>query len=200
MSWLKSLQKTLRSSLDAIFRSVDRFIPRGAGGGPISGNAIATALLLAALMAFFAVLVFLWLRRDDGRAPADAPLARLGGAARMDDLPEGLRPGAGDPWDEAKRRRAAGDLSGAIVALFAHQLLTLDRLGLIRLSPGKTGRHYVYGIRQHPMLEAPRATLPLFEDVYYGQRSPSRAAFERVWKGALDFQDRCRSLGAGASE
>ena len=52
--------------------------------------------------------------RDSGRATAIPGPKRCGGAA-------------------------AGDLAGAVVCLFAYQLLALDRLGLIRLAPGRTG-------------------------------------------------------------
>ena len=118
---------------------------------------------------------------------------RLGTAARLGELPEGIRPADGDPWAEAMRRRAAGDLAGAVVCLFAHQLLSLDQLGLIRLGPGRTGRHYVQALRDRELIDCAGRDPRLFEDVYYGRRSPTAQAFESVWSRA-----RCSRSAGGA--
>ena len=48
---------------------------------------------------------------------------------------------------------AAGDLAGAVICLFAHQLLSLDQLGLIRLVPGRTGRQYLQVVRDRELVE-----------------------------------------------
>ena len=74
-------------------------------------------------------------------------------------FPRGFGRTDADPWAEAKRRRAAGDLAGAVVCLFAHQLLTLDQMGLIRLAPGRTGRHYVQSLRDRELIDSLGATL-----------------------------------------
>jgi hypothetical protein len=120
----------------------------------------------------------------------------MGSVARLDLLPQGIRPGGDDPWDEARRRRAAGDFAGAIVCLFAHQLLSLDQLGLIRLGPGRTGRQYVSDLRDRELRESAGATLHLFEDVYYGRQMPAPQAFERVWSRGQAFEERRKLLGA----
>jgi hypothetical protein len=94
------------------------------------------------------------------------------------------------------RRRAAGDLSGAIVCLFAYQLLRLDQMGLIRLAPGRTGRQYVQAIHDPDFIDSLEATLGLFEDVYYGRKLPTLEAFEAVWRSAQVFQERRGVAGA----
>jgi hypothetical protein len=197
VSWLDWLGKRIEAIGKAIARFLDRF-KFGGGGLSIPGNMIGTGMLLAALLAFFVFIVMLWIRRDAGAFARESERIRLGRAARVGDLPEGIRPGDGDPWAEAQRRRASGDLSGAIVALFAHQLLTLDQLGLIRLAPGRTGRHYVHGLRDRDLVDSVSATLRLFEDVYYGRRAPTAEAFESVWARAQVFQERRRVLNSGA--
>jgi hypothetical protein len=111
-------------------------------------------------------------------------------------LPPGVRPEGGDPWSEAIARRDAGDLAGATVCLFAHQLLSLDQLGLIRLAPGRTARHYVQAVQDHELRGSVAATLGLFEDVYYGHVRPEAEAFDLIWSRALAFQERRRLLGA----
>ncbi len=199
ISWLDWLEERF----DAFFRWLGRFFDRidsgGSRGSPVAGNSISTILLLAAIVAFFVCIALLWIHRERGAARVETTRASLGIAARLGDLPEGIRPADGDPWAEANRRRAAGDLAGAVVCLFAYQLLALDQLGLIRLAPGRTGRHYVQSLRDRELIDSVGATLALFEDVYYGRRSPTAGAFESVWLRALAFQERQRTAGAGVS-
>ena len=195
-SWLKRLLDRLEQAFKSILRFM-KWLNFGTGGNsPIVGNSIATVLLLAALTAVFAVLVYLWARRDWMAVAGRSQTARLGSVARLDQLPEGIRPGSDDPWAEALRRRAAGDLAGAIVCLFAHQLLCLDQLGLIRLGPGRTGRQYVHGLRDRQLVDSIDDTLKLFEQVYYGNQVPAAPAFELAWSRAQEFEERRGLLGA----
>ncbi|MFI5455158.1 MAG: DUF4129 domain-containing protein [Isosphaerales bacterium] len=192
--------KWLGDHLDKMFEAIDRFLRRlNFGGGRelgIAGDSIGTVVLLASMATFLVVLWVLWTR--GGRAAADrrGAGATLGSVARYAQLPEGIRPGGDDPWAEAVRRRAAGDFSGAVVCLFAHQLLSLAQLGLIRLGPGRTGRQYVHGVRDRELLDSVGETLLLFEEVYYGRRKPAVEAFEAVWSRAQAFEARRSLLGA----
>jgi hypothetical protein len=197
-SWMKWLSERIDRFVERIRKFLDRLRFAGGPGLGTPGDSIGTLLLVAALVAFFASLIVLWFRREAGARVGEGAQSRLGTALRLGELPEGIRPGDGDPWAEAQRRRAAGDLAGSIVCLFAHQLLTLDQLGLIRLAPGRTGRHYVHSLRDQELGDALGATLHLFEDVYYGHRTPSVRAFESVWKQALEFQERRRVMEMGA--
>ena len=137
-------------AIDAFFRWLGRFFDRFRFGWqqlgctrPL-GNSIGTILLLAAIVAFFVCIFMLWVRRERGSGRGEAAeRTRLGTAARLGDLPEGIRPADADPWAEANRRRAAGDLAGAVVCLFAYQLLILDQMGSDPARAGRTGRHYV---------------------------------------------------------
>jgi hypothetical protein len=195
-SWLK----WIGDRVERAFKAIDEFLKRlnlGGGWGVKSvGDSIATILLVGGLVAVLMALVALWARRDAMAAFRRAGGgSRLGSAARLDQILEGTWPGSDDTWAEALRRRAAGDLAGAIVCLFAHQLLSLDQLGLIRLGPGRTARQYVSEVRDSELLDSVAATLHLFEDVYYGRQSPAVPAFDRVWNRAQTFEDRCRMLG-----
>jgi hypothetical protein len=184
-------------------RSIVKLLSRlnfgGTRGISVSGDWIGTVILLTALAVFLASVFWLWRRRMSGTADGESAHAKLGGATRLSDLPEGIRLGDGDAWAEAERRRAAGDLAGAVVCLFAHQLLCLDQLGLIRLVPGRTGRQYLQVVRDPELANSLGATLGLFEDVYYGRKRPTTKAFESVWQNALLFRERGRLLGRGAS-
>lgn len=162
---------------------------------PLFGGVGRAAELLPvglALLLLTAVLVLLLelLRRYRPTQPGTdaAPPLRVGGAGRVEGLPAGLDFDLDDPWAEARRRRSAGDLAGAVVYLFAHQLLTLERLRQVRLVPGRTGRQLVRSVADRGLRGGVEPTLRLFEAVYYGHRSPSAEAFADAWAHAEAFQ------------
>ena len=111
-------------------------------------------------------------------------------------LPDALRrlgPGD-DPWAEAERLRQSGDLAGAVVCLFAHQLLTLSRLQLVRLAPGRTGRQLHRSVTDQEFQSLLAPTLRQFEAVYYGHRSLSPTEFAALWETAEAFERRASTL------
>lgn len=157
------------------------------GGGSLGSLLV---YLLAALA--FAVLcgVLIWLWRQH-LPEADEVLRHGGGigsARRLESLPAGLRPETDDPWSEALRRRQQGNYEGAIICLFAHQLLTLERLRQIRLVPGKTGRQLVRAVDNPRLHACVESTLLMFESVYYGHQAISAQEFEAVWARAEEFE------------
>jgi hypothetical protein len=154
------------------------------------GNVVALAIVLVAFAAFGAILYWLWRRYEPGLGDLEGNGRRTGGALRIEGLPEGLQPETDDPWSEALRRRQRGDYAGAVVCLFAHQLLELDRLQQVRLVPGRTGRQLVRTVEDAELRSCVEPTLRLFESVYYGHRAPSAPAFEAVWALAEQFQQR----------
>ena len=95
-----------------------------------------------------------------------------------------------DPWAEANRLRQAGDLAGAVVCLFAYQLLTLSRLRLVRLAPGRTGRQLHRSVIDEEFQTLLTPTLRQFELVYYGHQSPSPTDFATLWEAAEAFERR----------
>ncbi len=156
-----------------------------------AGDLIVIGLVLLALTILLVVLIELWRRYRPTGVDLDlGGAARAGSVARVEALPEGVRPGVDDPWAEAQGRRERGDHAGAIVCLFAHQILTLDRLGLVRLVPGRTARQLVRSIADRPLRADVAPTLRLFEAVYYGHRTPSAEAFEAAWAAAEAFRRR----------
>ena len=150
-------------------------------------------IFVLALIGLIVLVALYWKRFEPARgltAPDARPAVVLARSGEV--LPAGLR-GAGvsdDPWAEANRRRLAGDFAGAVVCLFAHQLLTLSRLNLVRLAPGRTGRqlHRAVTDAEFQALMAP--TLRQFEAVYYGYRTPTAADFAVLWRAAEAFQQR----------
>jgi len=193
--WTKSLGdqidrlgRRLKPALEGIGEFLSRFSPGRGPGLAASGDALMTTLLWLALAGLLVALARFWYRRQ-GLSSAGSPdraqpgrgtlLAELAGADKQMNV---------DPWSEAIRRRAAGDLAGALVYLFIHQLLSLDQIGMIRLAPGVTGRQYVAGLEDADLRRSLGATLGPFEDAHYGHKRPSAAAFEAAWSRALAFR------------
>jgi hypothetical protein len=190
MSWLKSLRERLDRVMDAIDRFFESLGFGNSRGGGIRGDWLGTILLATVLAAFFVFLLVLWMRREPLASAGSAARAKPGSAELLAQLAGDSALALDDPWAEAQRRRLAGDMAGAIIYLFAHQLISLDRAGLIRLAPGWTGRQYVRWLRDPVLVDSLAATLGLFEEIYYGHRLPSRGAFEQVWHRAQALEDR----------
>jgi hypothetical protein len=162
-----------------------------------TGGGLSTILFLTAGLLLLTLLWRLWrlyepqTTKEDSR-PSIGAAARIAGLAPSASL-EGL-----DPWTQALRERAAGNLSAAVVWLFLDQLLSLERTGWIRLSSGRTARQYVSMIDDPVLAEGLRATLGLFEQVYYGHRVPDQGSVDRVWAKAEVLRRRLDSNKAEA--
>jgi hypothetical protein len=181
------------TQLDRVARAIGRFfrwlLPRRLGVPAVSGEMFMAALLFAALAVLLVLLLRLGLRGGFFARDRVQGSAAPGTIARLADLPEDFWRGLADPWGEALLRRARGDLAGAVVFLFAYQLLVLSQVGLLRLMPGRTGRQYVSTL-QDPLIQgSAAATLRLFEEVYYGHKQPEVDSFEQVWSRAEAFRD-----------
>jgi hypothetical protein len=160
------------------------------------GNLISMIGFALALGLLIALLVWFWRIYEpiDSLELPDSSKHQAG-PSRVESLPAGMRREfeSSDPWEEALRRRSRGDFEGAVVCLFAHQLLTLSRLGLVRLAPGKTGRQLLRAVVDAEFRRLVEPTLRLFEAVYYGHRTPSAEEFAAVWLGAEAFERRVAS-------
>jgi hypothetical protein len=159
---------------------------------PSIGRLIAYVLAMVALAILLGVLLVLWrqYQPEGNEGLGHARASRQTTAARIEELPEGLRPETDDPWSEAVRCRARGDYTRAVICLFVHQVLTLDRLRQLRIVPGRTARQLVRTIGDREYRGWVGATLGLFEAVYYGRRVPTAEVFEPVWTAAEAFERR----------
>jgi hypothetical protein len=158
-----------------------------------AGDIVAYVVFGVVLGGLVALLIWFWRIYepiDEGSGPSRSK--GPGEASSVEALPPGMRRefASSDPWDEAKRRRDRGDLAGAVVCLFAHQLLTLGKLGLVRLAPGRTGRQLLRAVHDAEFRALTLPTLRLFEAVYYGHRIPTPAEFAVVWQSAEAFERR----------
>jgi hypothetical protein len=175
-------------------------VPSFSGGpstGRSSGNVLVFVILVVALAALVAGLIWAYryyMPDFDQRGPQRG---RIGTAAAYAGLPHGLPADLTDPLALARELRARGDLAGAILALFVHQVITLDRLGLARLAPGRTARQLVRSVPDAWVRGRVEPTLRLFETSFYGHRTPDPKAFEAAWSLAAELEERV-AAGAGA--
>jgi hypothetical protein len=170
---------------------LDRWLQgRKLSGLGLAGHWITFALAMLGLLILLIVLVQLWRVNRPGASDSLDTAGVPGRLLRIEGLPEGLRPRTDDPWAEAVRCRAEGDFARAVICLFAHQLLTLERLRQVRLVPGRTGRQLVRAIDDGQVRAWVEPTLRLFEAVYYGHQTPTAEAFGPVWVAAEAFQRR----------
>jgi len=149
---------------------------------------IVVSLLLAAIAY---VLVRAWLQRDGrikGIASASSAVEDEADEARVEALPFQVARRAADFLSEADRCRRAGNFREAIIYLFSHQLVSLDRRQRIRLSKGKTNRQYLRELsRQVALRSLVEETMVTFEDVFFGDHPLDAAGFERCWARLGEF-------------
>jgi len=162
-------------------------------------------LIVAAIgVAFLAGWLLRYAEFDFGRSQTDALSMTKSDQLdeqtrkRIEELPPELRQEEGHPRAIAEHWMKQGNFERAIVALFGHQLLLLDRVGWLRLSRGKTNRRYVTETRRH-QTEAGRLlkeTVDAFEYVYFGRHSLDADTFSRMW----EQNEKLESLVSSTSE
>jgi hypothetical protein len=144
---------------------------------------IAIALLLGGIV--YLLIRAFWRRERRSKQPEDEP---VGSADRVESLPLPADGRRLDLLAEARRCRQQGDYARAIIYLFSHQLLQLDKHGRIHLVRGKTNRQYLREIRPWPSLGGlVEQTTLLFEEVFFGHHALERPAFEACWSRLEEF-------------
>ncbi len=141
--------------------------------------------LIAVLLAFLAYLLIRgYLNRENSAAQGrfHQPPGTLAGVDRLEDLPFLLEAPVDDLHSAARRAGEAGDYGRAIVYLYSHQLIELDKQQRIRLTKGKTNRQYVRELVDSAALsQMLRTTMIAFEDVFFGSQRLDRERFEECW-------------------
>lgn len=113
---------------------------------------------------------------------------------RMKHLPAELRRTDVNLRSEALRLMNERQYDQAIILLFAHQLLLLDRAGLIRLNRGKTNGKYVREARSVDPKTALwlRGTVAAFERSYFGRYEIQHDEFAELWQSNLKLEESIR--------
>jgi hypothetical protein len=149
-------------------------------------------LVVAVVIVVLALIVWLVLRqlaRRQQRKPAATPAGEAELAAdRVEALPFLRERSHDDLLGQARRHYEQGNYSEAIVYLFSHELVELDRSSLIRLARGKTNRQYLREAGKiRPLASLVERTMVAFEDVFFGRRPLDRAGFEACWQELGQF-------------
>jgi hypothetical protein len=142
----------------------------------------AWAAILTLLALLIVWLVYLLVRTDPVKHAA-RPASGNRPDNRVESLPFPLECPVGDLLAEARRRYEQGDYAGAMIYLYSHVLVQLDRQHVIRLARGKTNRQYLRETAAQPDVRTMLEPLMLsFEDVFFGRRPLDRARFESCWR------------------
>lgn len=154
---------------------------------------VVQVIVWASLACLVIWLVLMWMRylsRQDFR-PSIADLERQRQRHEIDSieqLPFQMAKPQSDLLSEARRHYQQGNYREAIIYLFSHQLVQLDRHQKIRLAKGKTNRQYLFELRQQAGLrDLLRMTTHLFEDVFFGHYELTQQQFEQVWSKLDEF-------------
>lgn len=109
---------------------------------------------------------------------------------RIAELPAELRDTNVNPRSEIERLMREGDFERAIIFLYGHQLLLLDRAGSLRLSRWKTNSQYVRETRtSDPSAgESLSRTAFAFERSYFGRHALTGIQFEKLWLDNLQLE------------
>jgi hypothetical protein len=156
------------------------------------GEWIAWTVLLVCLAAVTYFMLRILRARRRGLAGAAARESAAETLAeqhrRIEALPSPVRRRVVDLLGEARRHYDAGNYGEAIVYLFSHQLVELDKHHLIRLDKGKTNRQYVRELGPRNALQRLLGhSMHVFEDAFFGNRAIDRRRFETCWLRLDEF-------------
>ena len=108
---------------------------------------------------------------------------------RIENLPVPVTARKGNFLHIARQYYEAGEFGDAIIYLFSHRLLQLDRAGQLRLTKGKTNRQYLREIKKSQDLQKILGrTIVGFEEVFFGQHTLTRERFEECWRQNDHFE------------
>ena len=153
---------------------------------------IVFVIILTALLLLLAWLIVRIIReREHGaRAARAAKVDPLLVADRIEALPFLRERLQHDLLGQARHHYQMGNYSEAIIYLFSHELVELDRSAVVRLARGKTNRQYLREARTvRPLAALLERTMTTFEDVFFGRRALDRAGFETCWNQLDQFEN-----------
>ncbi|MGE0607673.1 MAG: DUF4129 domain-containing protein [Pirellulales bacterium] len=163
-------------------------VPAAAAEG-LSVFSILVLVLLIGTVIGVIIYLFMQNRRQQPAEMTVAAPRRANSSDALEALPKQARKHVDDLLAEARRCYQAGQYGEAIVYLFSHQLLELDKSELIRLARGKTNRQYLTEVAAQPSLrELVSQTMVVFEDAFFGNYPIAQDRFERCWSQLDTFQ------------
>lgn len=143
--------------------------------------------ILAGVLVYLVVRYLLGRKLRAARADVDSAIPE---SPIIESLPFAVKQGQGELLAEARRLYEQGDYGRAVLYLYAHQLVQLDRHQMIHLASGKTNRQYLREVGTRRMLRSlVERTMVAFEDVFFGGHAIDRTRFESCWSELPRFDD-----------
>lgn len=156
-------------------------------------NSLVWVIIAAVVVIVAVVLIYMYLRMDKtptGASEFDDDGQEETIAERIRQLPFELqRNQPGNLSEQARQLAEQGNYSQAMMFLFSHVLVALDKHELIRLKRGKTNRQYLNELRHFRNISAyyQKVMIP-FEDAFFGNYDISQTRFESCWNELNEFE------------
>ncbi|MEZ6087065.1 MAG: hypothetical protein R3C05_03325 [Pirellulaceae bacterium] len=153
----------------------------------IVGEVLGWSLIAVLVMLLLAAVVYGVMLHERRRLPlsfepGSDTESEAESAERLQRLPVQLTHVTTNLLAHAHALMQAGRYNEAILYLFSHQLVQLDRHQLVRLTRGKTNRQYLQELSAASDLrEILNATIHVFEDAFFGDHLISQQRFEFCW-------------------
>lgn len=179
--------------------------PSGSGGGGFTlfGSALQVlglVVLTLVLGGVAALIAWAFLRNETSQTQGASVVTASREVDRVEQLPFALKRASGDFLADARRLAQEGNYSEAIIYLYSHLLVELDKHHVIRLAKGKTNRQYLRETRSRPVLaEILETTMIAFEDVFFGHYPLDRQRFEQCIREVGSFQAELSKLERAAA-
>ena len=145
------------------------------------------------------LLILAYLRRENSKSTDNEEAEEaLSPIDRLEELPLAVDRNVGDLLSAARQAFEQGNYGKAIIYLYSHQLVTLDRHQLIHLTKGKTNRQYLRELARSGRRRLPELlekSLVTFEEVFFGHHPIERARLETCLNDWPEFE---RLLREGA--
>jgi hypothetical protein len=196
--WLPKPAKVKQSTNNANNTTTTGGTGNGVFGTGLSlGNVFGWAILVVIIAALIGLLVYTFSKTEldlnapvSSKAGRDAALPDEQTIERMKHLPAELRRTDVNLRSEAERLMMEGLYDQAIILLFGHQLLLLDRVGMLRLNRGKTNRKYIRETRAADVESSQRLqqTVHAFESSYFGQHQIEQQQFAELWESNAQLE------------
>ena len=161
-------------------------------------NAIAWGLVVLLVIGVVLGLAWALVRRGDDDEPISVgdEIVQETEAQRVERLPFHIQAARTDLMGEVHRYMQQGNYAQAVIYFYSFLLVELDKYQVIRLEPGRTNGMYVRDVRPYPPLfNAMGATVSVFEDAFFGEKTIDRMRFEQCFQLLPSFQSYLASGG-----
>lgn len=155
--------------------------------GLFAGGEIVAWIVVGLIIAALVGAILYAILQGDG-LERKGKTAKESAGVDLEALPVPVAAVDSDLLAEARRLYERGEFARAMIYLYSHVLLRLDRGHLIRLAKGKTNRQYLREVRARPTVaNFFESAMHTFEAAFFGRRELPRDEFETTWRGIDDF-------------